>query len=102
MSTRARPAFELAPTFETDGAIVVLFHVREPDWTPSAGVRRRAAFVMWGNSFGDIAGFADVERIVDAAQDVDEPHATTMPSSMAKFEVGRFAEGIRLMSNGSP
>ena len=78
---RTRPALELALTFETDGPSVVLFYVRESDRTPGAGVRRRATFVVLGNSFGDIAGFADVERIVDAAQDIDKPHATTMPSS---------------------
>lgn len=41
---------------------------------------------MCDDSLRDITCFADVVRIVSTAQYVDEPHATTMPSSAEEWK----------------
>ena len=81
----SRPAFELSLAPQAVGTIGMLFDVCKLKGTVLRRVCGSAAAVMIRNSTGDVTRFAHVERTVGASQHVDEPHWTTMPSSMAKL-----------------
>ena len=114
---RARPAFELSFPRQGSLAIRKLFGVRDPHRPTRRRVHGGAALVVFLEPLKKVASLADIERPVGTTQNVDEPHATTMPSSVENvkcdtvvgevrchglrpFDSSRDAFGIPLVAQG--
>jgi hypothetical protein len=59
----------------------MFFGVGDLNGAPLCRVLAATTAIVVGKSFAKIICFADIEGAVSTPQDVDEPHATTMPSS---------------------
>jgi hypothetical protein len=69
------------------------FGVNQPDWSPRCSVARAKSFVVDAFANGKIVHVPDVERLIRAAEDVNEWHLTTMPQRLV-----RGTEALRLAS----
>jgi hypothetical protein len=78
-------------TRERSIAITVRFGIHESQWPAICG-EETSTFVMFCDSLLKVACLADVQRVVGASHDVDEPrHRTTMPSSRQNIQLSRAA-----------
>ena len=68
------PTFDLALTTDRSNSRCVMFRIYQADRKTFRRVRRTITPVVGLESFPDISGVPDIERIVRAAEDVDVIH----------------------------
>ena len=71
---RTRPTFQLPLAIQRLCSVSESLSVRQIHRTSLRGEVRCAAFVVFSKTTIDAVRFADVQSVISAAQDVDEPH----------------------------
>jgi hypothetical protein len=82
----ACPPFKLPLPLQAVFSARMFFRVDEAHRAVLCGVSGGTSFIVPGNSTCDVISRSDVKRIIEATQYVDEPHRTTMPSSVSEWE----------------